>query len=155
MGKLKTKLQRDTVLVLQGHTDAVTAVAVTSDGTRAVSASHDMTLRIWDLATGKALATLQGHTKSLLAVAVTSDGTRAVSASHDMTLRIWDLATGKALAALEGNIDQIGRGAMAVTPDGTAPSGQPTTRLSASGTSPPARHSPPWKRLWERCGLWR
>jgi WD40 repeat protein len=94
MGKLKTKLQPDTVLVLGEHTEEVWAVAVTPDGTRAVSAFFDMTLRVWDLATGKALATLGGHTAAVWAVAVTPDGTRAVSAFFDMTLRVWDLSRG-------------------------------------------------------------
>jgi WD40 repeat protein len=117
MGKLKTKLQPDTVLVLGGHTEEVWAVAVTPDGTRAVSASFDRTLRVWDLATGKALATLEGHTEGVHAVAVTPDGSRAVSPSFDRSLRVWDLATGKALAILEGHIARVR--AVAVTPDGT------------------------------------
>ena len=37
-------------------------VAVTPDGARAVSASFDKTLRVWDLATGESLASLEGHT---------------------------------------------------------------------------------------------
>ena len=31
------------------------------DGRRVVSASRDDTLKVWDVATGKCLATLQGH----------------------------------------------------------------------------------------------
>ena len=31
------------------------------DGTRIVTASEDKTARVWDAATGKALATLAGH----------------------------------------------------------------------------------------------
>ncbi|MBD2459114.1 hypothetical protein H6G80_34330 [Nostoc sp. FACHB-87] len=37
---------------LQGHEDSVIAVAITPDGGRAVSASHDNTLRLWDLNSG-------------------------------------------------------------------------------------------------------
>jgi len=37
---------------LEGHTDSVNSVAVTPDGTRAVSASSDHTLKVWDLSTG-------------------------------------------------------------------------------------------------------
>jgi WD40 repeat protein len=33
----------------------VSAVAVTPDGRRAVSGSHDHTLKVWDLETGQAL----------------------------------------------------------------------------------------------------
>jgi WD40 repeat protein len=42
---------------LEGHTDCVTAVAVTMDGKRAVSASGDRTLKAWDLEVGLLIAT--------------------------------------------------------------------------------------------------
>ena len=34
---------------------------MTPDGQRAVSASDDNTLKVWDLETGRALRTLEGH----------------------------------------------------------------------------------------------
>ena len=37
------------------------AVAVTPDGQRAVSASWDKTLKVWELASGRELRTLAGH----------------------------------------------------------------------------------------------
>jgi WD40 repeat protein len=39
-----------------GHTDSVHGVAVTPDGKRALSASSDQTLKVWDLEIGKLLA---------------------------------------------------------------------------------------------------
>ena len=70
-------------------------MAVTPDGRRAVSASVDRTLRLWDLESGQTIRTLEGHTDSVSAVAVTPDGRRAVSASDDRTLRLWDLEAAK------------------------------------------------------------
>ncbi|NEP45495.1 MAG: hypothetical protein F6K35_42280, partial [Okeania sp. SIO2H7] len=105
------------IRTLTGHTDWVTAVALTPDGTKAVSGSRDKTLKIWDLATGKELATLTGHTYKVTAVALTPDGTKAVSGSEDKTLKIWDLATGKELATLTGHTYRVI--AVALTPDGT------------------------------------
>ena len=49
------------VRTLEGHASAVAGVAVTPDGKRAVSASDDKTLKVWDLATGAVLHTLEGH----------------------------------------------------------------------------------------------
>ena len=101
---------------LEGHSGAVIAVAVTPDGTQALSASRDNTLKVWDLGSGRALRTLEGHSGAVRAVAVTPDGKQAVSASADHTLKIWDLVTGRALRTLEGHSDAVE--AVAVTPDG-------------------------------------
>src|ERR1022692_2338045 len=76
---------------LEGHSGSVTGVAVTEDGKRAVSASWDHTLKVWDLETGRALLTLEGHAAKVYGVAVTPDGKWAVSASEDKTLKVWDL----------------------------------------------------------------
>jgi WD40 repeat protein len=76
----------------------VNAVAVTPDGRRAVSASADGTLKVWELESGRELQTLKGHAYGVNAVAVTPDGRRAVSASADQTLKVWELESGAAIA---------------------------------------------------------
>jgi len=91
-------------------------VALTSDGSRAVSASMDGTLKVWDLETGSELRTLEDHTDSVFAVAVTRDGKRAVSASRDRTLKVWDLETGSVLRTLEDHSGPVS--GVALTPDG-------------------------------------
>ena len=48
---------------LLGHQDWVKSVAVSPDGSWAVSGSFDTTLKIWDLNSGKCQATLEGHTR--------------------------------------------------------------------------------------------
>jgi WD40 repeat protein len=101
---------------LRGHTGAVTACAVTADGRRVVSASDDGTLRVWDLESGRGLATLAGHTGAVTGCVVTPDGRRVVSASLDGTLKVWDLESGRALATLQGHTDWVN--ACAVTADG-------------------------------------
>ncbi|WP_437528806.1 AAA family ATPase [Sorangium sp. So ce726] len=110
---------------LQGHKDAVTGVAVTSDGRIAVSASRDKTLKVWDLATGQLLRTLDEHTERLTGVAVAPDGRIAVSASASASsafipgaskLKVWDLTTGQLLRTLKGYARN--RFGVAVTPHG-------------------------------------
>ncbi|MGA8030319.1 MAG: NB-ARC domain-containing protein, partial [Bryobacteraceae bacterium] len=78
---------------LEGHS-SLTSVALTRDGKRAVSASDDNTLKVWDLESGRELRTLEGHSRSVTGVALTADGKRAVSASSDHTLKVWDLESG-------------------------------------------------------------
>jgi hypothetical protein len=91
-------------------------VAVTPDGQRAVSASDDHTLKMWDLGSGRELRTITGHADRVNAVAVTPDGQRAVSASSDHTLKVWDLGSGRELRTITGHADRVN--AVAVTPDG-------------------------------------
>ena len=99
--------------MLEGHSDDVKGVAVTADGKRAVSASRDGTLKVWDLDTGRELGTLEGQSGSVEGVAVTADGKRAVSAS-DHALKVWDLENGRALRTLDPSPARC----VAVTPDG-------------------------------------
>jgi WD40 repeat protein len=82
-------------------------LVLTQDGHRALSASDDGTLRLWDPIRGRQLRVLQGHSSVVAAVAVTLDGRRAVSASWDETLRVWDLETGSQLRVLEGHADWV------------------------------------------------
>ena len=91
-------------------------VAALPDG-RALSASGDSTLRLWDLASGQCLRVLEGHSSIVVHVAALPDG-RAISASKDNTLRLWDLASGKCLRVLEGHSDQVSH--VAALPDGRA-----------------------------------
>lgn len=91
-------------------------MVVTPDGRRAISASGDRTLKVWNLATGAAERTLIGHDDWVEAVAVTPDGQRVISASRNGILKVWNLATGIAEHTLTEHSDS-GR-VVAVTPDG-------------------------------------
>ena len=93
--------------ILEGHTDWVNSVCLSVDGQRAVSASKDHTLRLWDLEQGRCLNTLKGHTDGVLSVCLSADGKRAVSASRDRTLRLWDLEQGRCLKTLQGHTDGV------------------------------------------------
>ena len=71
---------------------------MTADGKRAVSASRDKTLKVWELESGRLLRTLEGHSDRVNGVSVTADGKRAVSASGDKTLKVWELESGACIA---------------------------------------------------------
>ena len=102
--------------ILSSHSDYVWDVAVTQDGQRAISASWDNSLKVWDLESGRELRTLAGHSNRVYGVAITPGGQRAISASADNTLTVWDLESGRELRTLVGHSSTVYR--VAVTHDG-------------------------------------
>ena len=107
------------------HSGDVWAVAITPDGLKAISASPDQTLKLWDLTIGTELKTFTGHTDKVIAVAVTPQGRIAISESGDNTLKLWDLTIGTGLKTLTGHTDYIK--AIAITWDGSAGYGRDVT----------------------------
>jgi len=88
---------------LLGHTGAVVDVRYSPDGKRVVTASYDRTARVWDVATGGAVAVLRGHTEAIESAAFGPDGARVVTSSRDGTARVWDASTGESLLVLPGS----------------------------------------------------
>src|SRR5689334_23653956 len=68
-------------LLLAGHTDLVTAIAVTPDRSKVISGSRDLTIKVWDLAGGHLLNSLEGHTDGISSLAVTPNGQQIISGS--------------------------------------------------------------------------
>jgi RNA polymerase sigma factor (sigma-70 family) len=85
------------VHVLEGHADAVNWVAFSPAGARAVSASHDRTVRVWDVRTGRELRRLEGHSDRVPCAIFSPNGKRVLSCSWDGTIRLWDADRGKEL----------------------------------------------------------
>ena len=104
------------IRTFEGHDGCVSAVAITPDGKFAISASHDMALKVWDLEKGEEKITLKGHDDGVIAVAITPDGKYVVSASHDRTLKVWDLEKGEEKITLRGH--DVWVNAVIITPDG-------------------------------------
>jgi len=118
---------------LTGHTENINAIIITPDETRAISASNDRTLKVWDIDNRTELFTLSGHKGRITSVALLPDGKRVISASADGTLKIWSIEEkGEALQTFHAGIptspettespwlNNVNEGitAMTVTPDG-------------------------------------
>ncbi len=96
--------------LLQGHTKAVYDLDFNRDGSRLVSVSHDMTVRVWDVAAQAELFALSGHTDLVVAVDWSPAGDVIASGGYDGTLRLWSPVTGAALAVIEaggGWVDDV------------------------------------------------
>jgi WD40 repeat protein len=112
---------------LEGHWLALLDAALSPDGSRAVTASEDRTLKLWNAHTGEELATLRGHRLPASRVVFTPDGTRIISSGGSKQgwvvnnpspgeLKVWDAETGVELLSLPGL--QYPSYGVAVSPDG-------------------------------------
>ncbi len=80
-----------------GHLDWVRWANFSPDGTMVVSASRDLTARVWDVATGEQLQVLIGARGWVNSANFSPDGQHVVTASGDGALRVYDVATGEML----------------------------------------------------------
>ena len=102
------------VYKLEGHQGAITALAVSPDGRRAVTGSEDRTVRLWDLEKGRELLCLEGHEATVRAVALYSgdkyEEDKIFSASWNGKMRFWSATTGQVLRRFDkgkGRFDDI------------------------------------------------
>lgn len=85
---------------LKGHTNYVWDVIVSPDGRRALSASNDKTIKMWDLATGSLLATFSGHASFVCSVSIAPDGIRLAAGAFDGSIKVWNIHSGDVIAKL-------------------------------------------------------
>jgi len=81
-------------LSLEGHTEAVTSVALLPQGGgRLATGSRDGTVRVWDPQLGACCAALGGHSGGVSALAALLPQGQLASGSLDGTLRLWSAET--------------------------------------------------------------
>lgn len=107
--------------VLRGHEAWVGAVAFSPDGALLASGSRDNTLRIWNTADGRLLATA-GSSEAMPAAAFSPDGNWIATGSADTLVRLWDAHTGELARVCRGHTGAVR--VVCFSPDG---------RLLASG----------------------
>src|SRR5262249_21630406 len=98
------------------HTNTVSALAFSPDGTRLASGSGDQTVRLWDLLSGKEPTTLRKHTNGVDSLAFSPDGLLLASGSTDGTAVVWETFRDQDSDALEGRLAKVA--SLAFTPDG-------------------------------------
>ena len=68
------------------------SVVFSPDGKTLASASHDKTVRLWEVATGKEIRKLQGQQGVVYSVASSPDGRTLASAGSNTTVLVWQLS---------------------------------------------------------------
>src|SRR5262249_57304655 len=81
---------------LDGHRAEAWGLAFSPDSTILASGGDDNAIKLWDIASGRPLATLAGHQGTVTSVAFAPSGDRLASGSLDGTVRIWSLRRGGA-----------------------------------------------------------
>lgn len=106
------------ILISNGEEgDPINELAISSDGSRLITAHESGVARLWNAETNEFLMRLTGHTSALTDVNFNPEGDRIITASLDGTAKVWETESGKALFTLIGH----GGGITAVTysPDGS------------------------------------
>ncbi|MBI4025314.1 MAG: protein kinase [Verrucomicrobia bacterium] len=95
------------VRTLERNGCGVRSMCLSEDGRWALLGSHDKTLLLWDVVSGKCLHGFEGHTDSVCSVCLSADVRLALSGSQDKTLRLWEVTSGKCLRVFEGHTDLV------------------------------------------------
>ncbi len=81
-------------VMLRGHTDVVTALAFSPDGTTIVSGSRDKSVRFWSLETGAVTLTIPGAREQPVSLAFTADGKRLAIGDSSFEVRVVEVPSG-------------------------------------------------------------
>jgi WD40 repeat protein len=81
-------------LVLRGHTDAITDLTFSRDGSWFATASADRSVQLWNPADRfSGPAVLKGHEGPIASLAFSRDGALLATASNDRTVRLWNVSS--------------------------------------------------------------
>ncbi|KAH7470735.1 WD repeat-containing protein 5 [Phytophthora ramorum] len=83
---------------VESHTGFVSCVAFNPQGSLVATGSHDETVRLWDVRSGRSVAIIGAHQEPVVSVEFhPTDGSLLVTAGYDGLTRVWDVASRQCL----------------------------------------------------------
>src|SRR5947209_7523919 len=110
---------------LKGHGDWINALVISGDGKFIATASRDRTVKVWDIAAAKDVATLKGSPENVKGVVFLEGSTKVASSTGKWNkekkywegeIKIWDAKAGKEIKSIKGHAETIE--GLALSPDG-------------------------------------
>jgi hypothetical protein len=102
--------------IFAGHTDAVTSITYSRDGTKLLTTSFDNTAILWQVKTGKPIRVFKGHSWWVWDADFSNDESQIVTVSQDGTALVWSVEDGTKSAPFTGHQGPIYSAAF--SPDG-------------------------------------
>ena len=131
---------------LEGHTDTVSSLAFSSDGSMLASGSLDGSVRVWQASSGALITALEGPTQGINWVLWHARGAVLLAGSEDATAWMWKLPEGSVMQIFSAHSASVsygafvnnGRSVLTASEDGTVRVWNPRT-----GTVDHCLHSGP------------
>src|SRR5690606_10752474 len=95
---------------LEGHDDVVTCLLEKLNGKLIISASKDMTIKLWEHRSGTCLRTLvSAHTDcvNFLSDCPALYPSYVISCSIDQSIKVWDIFSGKLMKTILGHTESV------------------------------------------------
>jgi len=90
------------LLEMDGHIGKITAIIVSPDKERIISASEQGEIRVWGSVTGESLQVWSAHKERINAIAITACGRFLITASSEKILCLWDIDNASQISTFYG-----------------------------------------------------
>lgn len=79
--------------LLEGHSDLITCLEFSSDGSNIVTGSRDTTIRIWSTKKGELIRAFKGHSAEIITLKISPLKKTIVSSSKDKDIVVWGFSS--------------------------------------------------------------
>ncbi|MEM6752696.1 MAG: NB-ARC domain-containing protein, partial [Cyanobacteria bacterium P01_C01_bin.38] len=93
--------------ITSGHTDWISSLCFSSDGSLLASGGNDSNIKLWDMNKGRCITTLVGHSTTVRAVTFSPDDRILASSCDYGNLKLWSIDERKCIKTLIGHSGMI------------------------------------------------